>query len=121
LQRLLPGPLLQAVQQWNELWQCSRPVLHVEDDGGHLRITDTRPEARRRSWTVHGLAAEVYRLCHSAQTPAALLKQLSARRRTAVSAHEAEAALETLCEANMLLRLNGRLLSLGVAQAALAA
>jgi len=37
------------------------------------------------------------------------------------SAHEAEAALETLCEANMLLRLNGRLLSLGVAQAALAA
>lgn len=113
--------LQEAVQRWNDLWQCSRPVLHVDDNGRHLRITDTRPGARRTSWTVHGLAAEIYRLCDFAQTPAALLKQLSARLGTAVSAHEAEAALETLCEANMLLPLNGRLLSLGVAQAPLAA
>jgi ribosomal peptide maturation radical SAM protein 1 len=106
--------LQEAVQRWNDLWQSSRPALHVYDDGEQLRITDTRPGARRTSWTVHGLAAEIYRLCDTAQTPAALLKQLSARRGTAVSAQEAEAPLETLCEPNLILRLNGKLLSLGV-------
>jgi magnesium-protoporphyrin IX monomethyl ester (oxidative) cyclase len=106
--------LQEAVRQWNDLWQSSRPVLHVNDDGEQLQITNTRPGARRTSWTVHGLAAEIYRLCDSAQTPAAILKQLSPRRGTAVSAQEAEAALETLCEPNIILRLNGKLLSLGV-------
>ena len=106
--------LQEAVKRWNELWQGSRPVLHVDDNSRDLWITDTRPGARRASWAIHGLEAEIYRLCDAAQTPAMLLKQLSVRRGSAVSAHEVETALEMLCEPNLLLRLNGKLLSLGV-------
>ena len=97
--------LQEAVQRWNDLWQYSRPVLHVDDNGRHLRITNTRPGARRTSWTVQIGSRGLSRLQFRAD-PRGVLKQLSARLGTAISAHEAEAAIETLCEANMLLPLS---------------
>jgi magnesium-protoporphyrin IX monomethyl ester (oxidative) cyclase len=108
--------LQEAVQRWNDLWHGSQPILRVNDDGQCLQITDTRPCTRRTTWSVEGIAAEIYRRCDSAQTPAMLLKQLSAWRRADVSVEEAAAAIDTLCEAKILSRLNGKLLALGVNQ-----
>ena len=106
--------LQETVQLWNELWRSSRPLLHVRDDGEQLQITDTRPCARQSIWAVQRLEAEIYRLCDTAQTPAALLKHLSARAGADVSLHEMETALGTLCEQKLILRFSGKLLSLGV-------
>jgi magnesium-protoporphyrin IX monomethyl ester (oxidative) cyclase len=106
--------LQEVVRQWNDIWHTSRPVLCVHDEGKRLQIVDTRPCAYQRSWTAGELEAEVYRLCDSAQTPAALLKQLSTRLGMEVSMQEIEPAIETLCRARVLLSLNGKLLSIGV-------
>ena len=106
--------LQEVVRQWNDIWHSSRPVLRVYDEGQRLQIVDTRPCAHQRSWTVGALEAEVYRLCDSAHTPAALLQQLSTRRGTEVAMQEAAPAIETLCHAKVLLPLNGKLLGLGV-------
>ena len=72
--------LQEVVRQWNEAWRSSRPLLQVYDDGERLKFYDTRPCAIARSWTTDGLEAEIYRLCDSARTPAALNSQLSAQR-----------------------------------------
>ena len=109
-QRLLQGVL----GQWNEVWNRSRPLLRVHDDGTRLRIVDTRPCARETHGTTGEAEAEVYRLCDSAQKPEAVLKQLSQRRGREVSLEEIEPAVTTLCEAGLLLRLNGKLLGLGI-------
>ncbi len=106
--------LQEVVQQWNQVWHASRPVLQVYNERERLHFVDTRPCARQRSWITGELEAEIYRLCDSAQTPAALSKQLSARRGTEVSMPEVEPAIETLCRAKVLLRLNGKLLGVGV-------
>ena len=106
--------LQEVVQHWNRIWQDSRPVLRVCEEGRRLRILDTRPCAQQRSWMTGELEADIYHLCDSAQTPAALLRGLSARRGTEVSMQEAEPAIENLCRNNVLLRLNGKLLGVGV-------
>ncbi len=106
---------LQAVVQgWNQIWNTARPVLRVYDDGRQLQIVDTRPCARQRNWTAGELESDIYRHCDSAQTLTSLLKQLSTRRGTEVSMQEVEPAIGTLCEAKVLLRLNGKLLAVGV-------
>jgi ribosomal peptide maturation radical SAM protein 1 len=106
--------LQEVVWHWNALWQTARPVLRVYDEGQQLQIVDTRPCAPHRSWIAGALEAEVYRLCDAAQTPAALLKQLSTRRGTEVAMQEVAPAIETLCHAKVLLSLNGKLLGIGV-------
>jgi ribosomal peptide maturation radical SAM protein 1 len=106
--------LQEVVQQWNQIWHTSRPVLRVQEEGRLLRITDTRPCARQGSWTLGAREAEIYRLCDTAQTPAILGKQLSKLRGAEVSIEELEPAVESLCSAKILLRLNGKLLALGV-------
>src|ERR1035438_2152665 len=97
----------------NRVWQTARPALLACTGGPHLRIVDTRPMARRQDWTAGEMEAEVYRLCDSAQTPAALLKQISARRE--VSSEEVQTAIQTLCDAKVMLQMNGKLISLGTA------
>ena len=89
-------------------------MLRVRDEGDRLDVVDTRPCARQRTWTSGALEAEVYRLCDSGQTPASILRQLSAQRGTEISASEVDAAIETLCRAKVALRVNGRLLGVGV-------
>src|SRR5258708_28815450 len=98
----------EVVCQWNHVWNTSRPVLRVRDRARRLEFFDTRPGARRRDWTTGELEADVYRLCDTAQTSAALLNQLSK------PAHDVEPAIAALCEATVLLRLNGKLLAVAV-------
>ena len=45
-QRLLQGVL----GEWNEVWNRSRPLLRIHDDGTRLRIVDTRPLRTRDAW-----------------------------------------------------------------------
>jgi hypothetical protein len=106
--------LQEAVLQWNHLWNTDRPVLQVRDAGRYLRIVDTRPCAHTRSWIADELESDIYRLCDSAQTPAGILKQLDLQCEREISHEEVEAAIQRLCENHLLLRLNGKLLGLGV-------
>jgi len=106
--------LQEVIEQWNAIWQESRPVLRVYDEGAQLRIIDTRPLARQQSWTMGELEACVYRACDSARTPAAVMKDL-ARLPGDQSSERISSAIETLCDAKVLVGMNGKLLSLGVA------
>jgi ribosomal peptide maturation radical SAM protein 1 len=108
--------LQEVLQEWNRVWHTSRPVLQVCREGSGLRIVDTRQVALRRDWTAGELEAEVYRLCDSVQTPAALTRQIAARRDRdgAVLVEEVRTAIQTLCEAKVLLQINGKLLGIGV-------
>ena len=72
--------LREAVREWNDLWRSSRPVLQVYDEGDRLHFFDTRPCANQRNWTAEALEADVYRLCDSAQTPAAVNHELNTQR-----------------------------------------
>ena len=99
--------LTTMVQQWNDAWRFSPPELYVDDLGQRLRVTDTRSCATSRDRIIAGMEATVYQFCDSAQTPAALI-------RSGIPSQELERAVETLSNAKLLLRLNGRLLSLGV-------
>lgn len=95
-----------VLEEWNKAWYTSRPVLRVYDEGPRLRMVDTRPCAHERTWMVEGLEADVYRICDSAQTEAALQRRLSAG--------NVGAAIDRLCAAKLMLRHDGRLLALGV-------
>lgn len=106
--------LQEVVRQWNDVWRNSRPVLQVYDEGDRLQFFDTRPCAVDASWSAKGLAADAYRLCDSAQTPAALLQQLSAQQGEEISPQEFQPAIDNLVDTKVLLPLNGKLLALGV-------
>lgn len=106
--------LQEVVTEWHDRWRTAKPVLEVRDDGTRLHVFDTRPCARRQRWTADELETEVYRLCDSAQTEAALLSQLSQRSAKEISIPEAEHAIARLCDSKVLLPLNGKFLSIGV-------
>jgi len=86
----------------------------VDDDGHQLRFFDSRPCTNRTDWTTDGLAANIYRLCDSAQTSAVLIRRLSEQRGTEILMHEFEAAIDSLIEAKVVLPLGGKLLAVGV-------
>src|SRR5215813_2610303 len=117
-----PGQMLlqSVVSEWNDIWQVSPPMLQVYDEGDRLRFLDTRPVARQSSWTAGELETEIYRLCDSAQIPAALANQLSVRRGKQVSLADIEPAIDALVYVKVLLPLNGKLLALGVNESRLA-
>jgi len=102
--------LQEAVVYWNALWRSSKPVLQVHDDGERLHFFDTRPCAMQRSWTVEGIAAEVYRLCDSAQKPSALTSTLDKSH----SRDEINSAISSLLTSKVLLSMNEKLLAIGV-------
>lgn len=103
--------LQDAVQEWNFVWNSSRPQLQAVDDGERLQFLDTRPCASKRQWAAGDLESEIYRLCDCAQTPTALSEQLVARGRD-VSPEEIKSCIDTLCAAKVALHLNGKVLAL---------
>jgi len=98
-----------VLQEWNRLWHGPRPILRVCPESSRLRFVDTRPVARRREWFAGELESKVYRLCDTAQAPAAILRQISA------DGDRVQQAIGTLCEAKLLLAVNGKLLGIAVA------
>jgi hypothetical protein len=75
-------------------------VLQVYEDGHGLRFVDTRPCAIQSNWTIRGAEAEIYRMCDSAQPMI-----------------ESEPAVDTLLKNKVMLKINGKLLSIGVKSA----
>jgi ribosomal peptide maturation radical SAM protein 1 len=73
------------------------------------QIVDTRTCATRREHRLTGLAARIYTACDRAQSPDGL-----AGRFPAAAAEEIEAAVAAMAEEKLLLRRDGRLLSLAV-------
>lgn len=106
--------LQDMVRQWNDVWRHSRPVLQVYDEDNRLHFFDTRPCAEKRSWTAEGLEADVYRLCDSAQKPAAVNNQLTVLRGAEVSMQEIKPAIDSLLKSRALLSLNGKLLAIAI-------
>jgi magnesium-protoporphyrin IX monomethyl ester (oxidative) cyclase len=107
--------LQSVVIDWNAAWNSAvRPVLRASSEGGSVRFSDTRPCARRRTWTASELQSDIYRMCDSAQSFATLVKRLGTLRATDTLMEHVEEAVEELCEAKVLMRVNGKLLSLGV-------
>ncbi|HKY04266.1 MAG TPA: RiPP maturation radical SAM C-methyltransferase, partial [Blastocatellia bacterium] len=106
--------LQDVVRRWNDLWYGSRPVLRVYDKGPRLQFIDTRPCARQRSWAAGELESSLYRLCDAAQTPATLIKRLSAGSGTEVSKEEFDLAIDRLLEAKVMLSISGKLIAIGV-------
>ena len=107
--------LQEVLQQWNYVWHTARPVLRVHDEGTRLQIMDTRPASRQHTWTTGELEAEVYRACDSARTRAAVIREVSVRHPPAATVEDIESAIQVLCEEKLLLPMNGKLLSVGVA------
>ena len=103
--------LQDAVQEWNFLWNGSKPVLRGSDNGEKLHFLDTRPCTVQKQWTAGELESEIYRLCDSAQTANALSEQLAACGKDA-SPEEIKAGIETLCAVKVALHLNGKVLAL---------
>jgi magnesium-protoporphyrin IX monomethyl ester (oxidative) cyclase len=106
--------LQEVVREWNHLWHTSKPVLRVYDDDHRLQVVDTRPCARQTCWIAGELETEIYRLCDTAKTPASLMNEICARTHQKVSTPEIESAIESLCHSKLLLRLNSKLLSIGI-------
>lgn len=103
--------LQDAVQEWNSLWNGSRPVLRAFDDGERLHFFDTRPCAVQQQWTAGEIEGQIYKLCDCAQAPTALVEQLTVRGKS-VTLEGVKAGIETLCAAKVALHLNGKLLVL---------
>ena len=100
--------LREVVMQWNDIWRSAKPVLHVYDEGDALRVIDTRPCAIQSNWKLTGLAAQVYRLCDSAQTMATLKSHLP---------EDLTAPIDTLLKNKLMLALNDKLLAIGTKSA----
>jgi magnesium-protoporphyrin IX monomethyl ester (oxidative) cyclase len=109
-QRRLQDVLL----EWNRVWRTARPILRVTRESNRLHVVDTRRIASRREWVANELQTEIHGLCDSAQTAAALHKQIAARHGAEVSPAEIDEAIGALCDAKIVLPMNGKLLALGI-------
>jgi len=107
--------LQDVLQEWNFLWQTSPPLLNVYDEGQRLRLVDTRPVSGQQAWIMGELETKVYRFCDSARTPEAVTKVLSGSQDMNAEVEDVQSAIQKLCESRVLLPINGKLLSLGVA------
>jgi hypothetical protein len=96
------------------VWQNARPILRVMREDGRLQVVDTRRVARLREWIADDLQTEIYSLCDCAQTSVSIHKQMAARRGAEVSTRKIDEAIRALCEAKILLPLQGKLLALAI-------
>jgi magnesium-protoporphyrin IX monomethyl ester (oxidative) cyclase len=110
-QRRLQDVLL----EWNRVWRTARPILRATRESDRLHVVDTRRIARRREWVANELQTEIHGLCDSAQTAAALHKQVAVRHSAELSPAKIDQAIGDLCDAKILLSMNGKLLALGIA------
>jgi hypothetical protein len=101
-----------GLNHWNQAFWSGPPALTREDDGAVLRFTDTRRCALEESCEISGLAREVYLACDDAPVEERLKPALAGR----LGREEAEvgAAVEELRRRHLLLRIDGRLVSLAL-------
>jgi ribosomal peptide maturation radical SAM protein 1 len=103
------------IKQWKaQFWYGTRPVLGMSDDGGRIRIVDTRPCSRQREHELDGLARLVYLLCDRARSRSEIVRALNDDPGRRVDPRDADAAVEELKEQQLLLELEGKLFALAV-------
>lgn len=108
------GPLRREVSRWYEQQLGAQPEerarLDAFEEGDEVLIKDTRAVAVRPEHRLDGLAARLYLLCDSAQTPAALQRRLGGEH----GADEIRARLDELVASKLTVEVRGQYLSLAV-------
>ena len=109
------GALCEAVRSWQRnFWRRLRPVLSLEDDGGQLRILDTRRCAVEARTALRGLARAVYLACDDAPTRAKLVAVIEKDYGLTPAHDEVERVLADLRRRRLILDLDERFISLAV-------
>ena len=108
--------LQEWVNQWKKLFSSEQtPFLNIiDDDGERLRIIDTRPCATDTRLSLEGLAYQVYVTCDRALTHRELVNALGQKWGFDGSWNHILPVVEELRARKILLKLNGRLLSLAL-------
>jgi magnesium-protoporphyrin IX monomethyl ester (oxidative) cyclase len=123
-----PERLQALMDAWGKSWLQQRPgslpeqsphapELSMADEGGTIRIRDTRPCAVAATHVLIGLDAEIYRACDAARSPSSVVDGLR-RAAWAVTEDEVGAAVARLIDAKILARFGDRLLSLATGEPA---
>lgn len=108
--------LLPAVKAWKEAWGVPDvPQLTAQALDGRTEFIDTRPIALAPSFAIEGLEHRVYRAAEDGIVPATLAKTLHQDAPGAYTDDDIDAAVSSLIEKKVIVRVSGRLLSLGVA------
>jgi ribosomal peptide maturation radical SAM protein 1 len=102
--------LADQVGRWPEWTDVKRPRLDLFQTDSIVLITDTRGCARRPSFVLTGLDANIYLGCDTAQTPRSIARQLG----DAILEGEVRARLEWYRDARLMIEADGRYLSLAV-------
>jgi ribosomal peptide maturation radical SAM protein 1 len=98
------------VQRWQAAATAATPPrLDADCAADTIAITDTREVAVCQHHQLDGLAAQIYMLCDSSQTPAGLKARLSERH-----AGEIDREVARLLAAKLMVEIDGQLLSLAV-------
>ena len=108
--------LQKCIGQWGEIfWSKLPPQLIIKQDNGkEMTIIDTRPSAVSAKLTLKGLAYQIYSACDRVLTHSELRRTLHKQLQLHFTESEVKSALQYLQTQQILLELNGRLLSLAL-------
>lgn len=91
-----------------------QPVLKTASADGAIRVMDTRSCSRETQYELDGMPAMLYRACEGSPDKASLPALLERMLCGPCRPRELEDALASLVERNLVLAVDGKLLSLGV-------
>jgi magnesium-protoporphyrin IX monomethyl ester (oxidative) cyclase len=108
--------LTEWVSQWQTLFKSESPPMlsMIADNCDRLTLIDTRPGAIKREISLEGLAYQVYVECDRVLSHWELVNALRQKYGLDVSWDEIQPVVEELKSRQILLELNGKLLSLAV-------
>jgi ribosomal peptide maturation radical SAM protein 1 len=107
--------LYQSIAGWRKnFWRWNSPILAIEDMGDRISVLDTRSCARECRYELCGLQRKLYLLFENAPTSASIPESYAARYGEAYPAEEAETAIRGLLDWGIVLKMDGRMVGLGV-------
>ena len=106
--------LIEAIVQWNELFDsASPPVLETSDTGETINVRDTRPSAEKERFALGGAERDVYLACENGIAEERLYRVFGEQGTPAAAI---DRIVERLLQAKVIISLDNRLLSLGIPQ-----
>ncbi len=109
----LKGEAWSRVHELAAEWSASRlnpQRLDMYDNGNVIEIYDMRKIARRMVYRLEGIKADLYRACRAVRQEGPLLEALSPK----YAADALRAALDDLCQENLMVRIGQEYLALAV-------
>ena len=104
--------LRRAVLQWSLAFSSqNRPVLSMKVSDREVMVYDTRPIAVAPSFRLDGAQRELYLACDGAKDEITVREMLRGK---GFSSSDADAAIQTLLDSKLLIRIDQRLLALAV-------